>query len=156
MKKLLSVLLTLCLLCTAAAALAEATPTLSDMPDVVIEDENTTVELSAFNGIWDLDLAFVGELYVDLETLATTYGLTVPPIRIEDGSFFYYDDNGEGGAVERGYACTFEAGQLQGEADGINFCFDTLVNGNIVMSMFLPGEGDEVICVSLFMVHPEE
>ena len=155
MKKLFSVLLALCLLCT-AAALAEATPTLDDMPAVVIEDDNTTVELSAFNGIWDLDLAFVGDTYVNLETLATTYGMTFSPIRIEDGSLFYYEDNGEGGVVERGIACAFEAGQLQGEDDGISFCFDTLVNGNIVMSYFLQGEGDEVICVSLFLVHPAE
>ena len=155
MKKLLSVLLTLCLLFTAAAALAEATLTLNDMPDVVIEDDTTTVELSAFNGDWVLDKAFVGDLCVDLETLTTTFDLTVPPIRIEDGSLFYYDDNGEGGVVERGFACVFDAGQLQGEAERVSFCFDTLVDGNIVWSNFLPGEGEDVICVSLFMVHPE-
>jgi len=31
-----------------------------------------------------------------------------------------------------------------------------LVDGNIVMSVFLPGEGEAKVCLSLFMVHPDE
>ena len=83
-------------------------------------------------------------------------GITVPTIRIEDGKLYFLSEDGNGGTTEKEYACAFEAGQLQGESDGISFCFDTLVDGNIVMSYFLPGEGEEVICVSLFMVHPAE
>ena len=154
MKKLLSVLLTLCLLCT-AAALAETVLTLDDMPAVVLEDDNTTVELSAFNGSWIGDKFFVGETHVDAETMAASYGISVPAFRIEDGILYYTDESGEGGAVQNGYACVFEAGQLQGEIEGVQFCIDTLEDGNIVMSVFQKGENEEVICVSIFMVRAE-
>ena len=32
----------------------------------------------------------------------------------------------------------------------------SFTNGNIVISLFIPGEGETVKCISLFMVHPEE
>ena len=155
MKKLISVMMALCLLCTAAAALADAVPSFEDMPYPVVEDDNTTVELSAFNGTWVADKTFVDTVYVDAETLKTTFGVTIPTITIEDGSFFYDEDNGEGGTVNRGYACTFQAGQLQGEAEGINYCFDTLEDGNIMMTMFLPGEGDKQTEVEIFLVRAD-
>ena len=31
---------------------------------------------------------------------------------------------------------------------------DLLEDGNIVMSVFYPGEGDEMVCLSLFLTHP--
>ena len=126
------------------------------MPAVVIEDDSTTVELSAFNGTWVLDKAFIGDNYVDNETLATITGITVPTIRIEDGKLYFLSEDGNGGTTEKEYACAFEAGQLQGEDEGVTYCFDTLEDGNIVMSMFVPGENEEVICISLFLVHPAE
>ena len=82
MKKLLSVLLTLCLLFTAAAALADAVPSFNDMPLPVVEDDTTTVELSAFNGTWVADKVFVDTVYVDAETLKNTLGVTIPTIKI--------------------------------------------------------------------------
>ena len=153
MKKLLSVLIALCLLCTAATATAETAPAYDDMPAVVVEDDDTTIEKSAFDGTWTPDKAFVSGVYINLETLASTYNLTVPTIRIEDGSFCY-SDTGEGGeTVEKEYACTFQAGQLQGEDEaGLSFCFDLLEDGNITMAIFLPGEDDTPIEVDIFFV----
>jgi hypothetical protein len=33
---------------------------------------------------------------------------------------------------------------------------ELLEDGNIVMSVFYPGEGDEMVCLSLFLTHPAE
>ena len=51
MKKIAAVLMTLCLLCTALPALADMEiPVFENMPGVVIEDDNTTVDEKAFEG----------------------------------------------------------------------------------------------------------
>lgn len=155
MKKLLTVLMTLCLLCTAVSALAEDVPTWDSMPDVVVEDDTTTVEKSAFDGTWVLDKAFLGEAYIDVDALKETTGVTVPTFTIEDGTLRFTDDDGNGGTAEKEIACVFDAGQLQGEAEGVSFVFELLVDGNIVMTYFLKGEGDETICLTLFLVRAE-
>ena len=64
------------------------------------------------------------------------------------------DENGEFHTVEDAY--TFEAGQLQGTDEiGTDYVVEPLEDGNIVISVFLPGEGDEIQCLSVFMVHPD-
>lgn len=158
MKKLFAILMTLCLLCAACAALADIEPpTFDSMPGVVLEDENTTVDEAAFQGEWVLNVAFAGTEYVDESTLSETYDYNFMPYVIADGkvSQDIQQENGEFVTIEMPY--TFEAGQLQGEdGSGRAFVVELLEDGNIVMSVFFPGEGDEVICLSVFLVHPAE
>ena len=52
---------------------------------------------------------------------------------------------------------TFTAGQLQAtDASGRDIVFELLEDGNVVLSVFFPGEGDTVSCLSVYMVHPAE
>ncbi|MBR3494728.1 MAG: hypothetical protein IKH38_04805 [Clostridia bacterium] len=158
MKKFFAILMTLCLLCAACTAMADLEiPTFDSMPGVVLEDGDTTVDEAAFEGNWVLRVAFAGEEYVDEQTLAGTYGFNFMPYRITKGMILQdlQDENGEFHTVEMPY--TFEAGQLQGtDAEGRGFAVELLEDGNIVMSTFYPGAGDEVICLSVFLVHPAE
>ena len=63
------------------------------------------------------------------------------------------NENGEFVTTEMPY--TFEAGQLQGEdSKGRSFAVELLEDGNIVLSVFYPGEGDMVICLSVYLMHP--
>ena len=65
------------------------------------------------------------------------------------------DENGEFHTAEM--ECAFEAGELQGvDGTGIQFVIDLLEDDNIVLSVFLPGEGDEIQCLSCFLMHPAE
>ena len=80
MKKLISVLMALCLLCAACAATADMEiPVWENMPKVVIEDENTTVAEATFEGEWVLNVAFADDTYVSEETLAGTYDFNFMP-----------------------------------------------------------------------------
>ena len=66
MKKLFAILMTLCMLCAACSTLVDREiPTWDNMPKVVIEDENTTVDEAAFEGEWVLDKAFLATDYID-------------------------------------------------------------------------------------------
>lgn len=64
------------------------------------------------------------------------------------------DDKGE--TVETPIPYNFEAGQLQ-STDGAaqSFAVELLEDGNIVVSLFVPGEGDVLKCISVFMVRAE-
>ena len=73
MKKVITVLMALCLLCS-AAALAE-TPTFESMPGMVIFD-------SFFEGSWEAGPVFANEIYVDLGDLAREYSLSIPMVTI--------------------------------------------------------------------------
>lgn len=156
MKKLTAILMALCLLCGACAALADMEiPTFDSMPGVVIEDDKTKVDEAAFLGEWVLQNAFAGREFVMEQTLVEKYDFNFMPYVIEKGVVTQdiQDENGEFHTVEMPY--TFEAGQLQGkDAKGRDFVFELLEDGNVVMSVFYPGEGDEVVCLSVFMVHP--
>ncbi|MBR4503076.1 MAG: hypothetical protein IKP22_14520 [Clostridia bacterium] len=158
MKKIFAILMALCMMFAACAAMADMeTPVMSNMPGVVIEDEETTVEESAFRGEWVLDVAFAGTEYADPQTLAEKYDFNFMPYIIADGKVMQdlQQENGEFVTVEMPYV--FEAGQLQGkDAAGRDFVFELLENGNVVMSVFFPGEGDTVTCLSVYMVHPAE
>ena len=136
MKKAISVLLALCLFCTAAAALAETVPAWNDMPHVVIEDEDTTIDEAAFRGTWTV---------------------TIPAVRVEDGKIYYDTVNDKGETVEYGQVYTFDAGQIQFiDEDGRTAVLELLEDGNPVMSRFLPQEGsEEVLCITAFMVRAD-
>ena len=158
MKKAFALLAALCLLCASCAALADfEAPAFDSMPQAVIEDENTTVDEAAFQGEWVLNVAFANTDYVDEQTLAGTFGYNFMPFRIADGRLLQdgENENGEFQTLEAPY--TFEAGQLQGkDGTGKTFTVDLLEDGNIVLSVFFTGENDEVICLSVFLVHPAE
>lgn len=158
MKKLFAILMALCLMCAACAAMADMEiPTWSSMPLVVAEDEDTTVDEAAFHGEWVLHVAFANTEFVDEQTLAGTYDFNFMPYHIADGKITQDIQNeyGEFTTVKMPY--TFMAGQLQGkDGSGRDFAVELLEDGNTVMSVFFPGEGDAMICLSVFMVHPAE
>ena len=89
--------------------------------------------------------------------LFDTFGYNFMPYIITEGMITQdlQNEYGEFVTVEMPY--TFDAGQLQGtDASGRDFVFELLEDGNIVMSVFYPGEEDAVICLSVFLVHPAE
>ena len=156
MKKLISVLMVLCLFCAAAAALAETVPTLSDMPLPVIEDDNTTIDEAAFQGTWKADKVFVGETYVTQDALKADYNITLPDIRLQDGSIYFNVADENGGTVEQGESYTFEAGQIGfNDEAGNTAVIDLLADGNIMMSIFLKDEGDQMLCITAFLVRAD-
>lgn len=158
MKKLYAILMALCLLCAACAAMADMEiPDWDSMPMVVIEDEDTTVDEAAFEGEWVLNVAFFGTEYVDEQTLAGSYDYNFMPYRIAEGKILQDIQNeyGEFETLEMPYV--FEAGQLQGtDGNGRDFAVELLEDGNIVMSVFIPGEDGAMECLSVFLMHPAE
>ena len=158
MKKFFAILATLCLLCASCAAMADMEiPTWDSMPVVVLASDETTVDEAAFQGEWVLNVAFAGTEYVDEQTLAGKYDFNFMPYLIADGKIMQDVQNefGEFTTVEMPY--TFEAGQLQSlEGSDPNFAVDLLEDGNIVLSLFFPGEDGETVCLSVFLVHPAE
>jgi hypothetical protein len=153
MKKLISVLMTLCLFCAAAASLAETVPTMNDMPLPVIEDDNNTIDEAAFRGAWKADKIFVGEMYVTRDALKADYGIILPDIRLQDGSIYFDVADENGGTVEHGQPYIFEAGQIAFDDEtGNTAVIDLLEDGNIMMSMFLKEEGDQMLCITVFLV----
>lgn len=158
MKKLTAILMTLCMLFAALTAFADMEiPTFDSMPDVVMEDDNTTVEESAFEGEWVLNVAFLEDEYIGIEDLIDRFHFNTMPFVIADGKVMQDIQNeyGEFNTFESAY--TFENGQLQGDdGNGTRYVFELLEDGNIVMTVFLPGEGDAVQSLSLFLQHPVE
>ena len=149
MKKMMVVLMTLCLLCS-AAALAE-TPSFGDMPGLVVMDD-------FFKGTWTAGTAFAGETYVDLDTLASVYGITIPAVTIDEGEhlviFEGRNENGE--AVREEYPYMIENSQLECQDDQDQlFVFELLEDGNICLSTFVPGEGEGMLAITIFMVRAE-
>lgn len=158
MKKLIAVLMALCLLGTACAALADTEPpTWDSMPEAVVEDENTTIEESSYEGEWVLYAAFDGTEYADNEKLFSVFDYDFVPFKIGDGKITREVQNQYGEFVTEESTYIFSAGQLQGDDyKGHPFAVDLLEDGNIVLSVFYPGEGDTMTCLSLFLVHPAE
>ena len=158
MKKLITVLTALCLLCASFAAFADIIPpTFDSMPGVVIEDDETAVDEAAFEGEWVLNVAFADAEYIDESTLFGTYDYNFMPFVIADGKITQdlQNENGEFVTVEMPYE--FVAGQLQGkDGSGRDFVVELLEDGNIVMSVFFPAEDGTVTCLSVFLVHPAE
>ena len=156
MKKLISVLMALCLLFTAAAALAEEeAPSWDEMPMVVTVDEGVELTDADFEGDWIADKVFVNTVYLTPEEVEAN-GLAIHPMRIADGKVtsFFTDEEGEHAeSVEY----TLENNQLLfTDGEGIEAVLEKLEDGNLVLNIFVPGEGDAVNSVTFFMVHPEE
>ena len=155
MKKLISVLAVLCLLCTAVASLAEEeTPTWETMPLVVTVNEDLELTDADFEGDWILDKVFVDTVYLTPEEVEEN-GLGIHPMRIADGKVtsIFTDEEGE---HETSVEYTLENNQiLFTDGQGLEAVFEKLEDGNIVLTIFVPGEGDAVTNVTIFMVHPE-
>ena len=154
MKKLFSVLLTLCLLCTAVAALAEEAPVWDDLPLVVTVEEGTELTDADFEGDWIVDKVFYDTVYMTPEEVKAK-GLAILPIRIAGGkvSHTFTDELGE---HEVSAEYTLENNQLLfTDGEGLETVIEKPEDGNIVLSIFVPGEGETPSCVSFFMVHPE-
>ena len=158
MKKLFATLLTLCLLCGACTALADMEiPNFDDMPLIVLETGEGEVDENAFMGEWVLNVAFASREYVDEATLFDTYDFVFMPYVITDGKIMQDVEDGDGEFHTREMPYVFEAGQLQGtDTNGHDFAVELLEDGNIVLSLFYPGENDTVICLSVYLVHPAE
>ena len=155
MKKLFSVLMALCLLCTAVAALAEeAAPTWEDMPRVVTLDEGVELTDADFEGDWIVDKVFIDNVYLTPEEVEAN-GLNIPPIRIADGQIINIvtDEQGEHEAAEK---YTLDSNQIQfTDGEGIEAVIDKLEDGNIVLTIFIPREDGTNSNAAFYMVHPE-
>ena len=153
MKKLIVLTVALVLALAALSATAEAKPTLEDMPGIITEDENTTIEESVFEGDWVVDKTFLGEDYIDPNELAAEIKFNFGPISIGGGIITQeYTENGETRTVEMPY--TLEAGQLQGKCaeNGFEYVVEPLEGGGICYSLYVPDEEQNVTCATIFMV----
>ena len=155
MKKLFSVLMALCLLCTAVAALAEeAAPTWEDMPQVVTLNEGVELTDADFEGDWIVDKVFIDNVYLTPEEVEAN-GLNIPPIRIADGQIINIvtDEQGEHEAAEK---YTLDSNQIQfTDGQGVEAVIDKLEDGNIVLTIFIPREDGTNSNAAFYMVHPE-
>ena len=155
MKKLFSILMTLCLLCTAVAALAEEkAPAWEDMPLVVTVDEDAELTDADFEGEWIVDKVFVDTVYLTPEEVEAN-GLAIRPMRIAGGKVISVitDEDGEHEA-ETEY--TLESNQiLFTDGEGLECVFEKLEDGNVVLTVFIPREDETLSNVAFFMVHPE-
>lgn len=158
MKKMIAVLMALCVLCAAGASLADMEiPDWESMPEAVTEDENTKVEEKAFEGEWVLKCAFANKDFVDEQTLAGTYGYNFMPFVIGEGKIKQDIQQENGEFVTKEAAYTLEHTQLIGtDWNGRTFVVDLLVDGNIALAWFFPGEGDTQLCLTVFLAHPEK
>lgn len=147
MKKLFAVLMALCLLCAAAAALAETET--EELPQVITFDEGVELTEADFEGEWVVSKVYKGETLMTDEEVAQNFHIA--PITIADKKVTITYD--EGNTEE--YTCYVEANQLALEDENAKVVFDKLNDGNLVMSMFIEGEDGETICVSFILVHPE-
>ena len=153
MKKLIALTIALFLALAALSATAEAALTISDMPNIIIEDENTTIDESMFEGEWVVDRTFLGEDLIDRNELAAMIKFDFGPITIGGGTITQeYTENGETKSVAMPY--TLEAGQLQGTCpeNGFEYVVEPLENGAICYSLFVPDEEQNITCATIFMV----
>ncbi|MBR0266690.1 MAG: hypothetical protein IJQ71_04540 [Clostridia bacterium] len=161
MKKLISIVMVLCLLCTAAAALADAVeekiPTLLELPELKTLNPDAVISESEYEGEWIIKYGYIGEDPATPEQLAER-GLMIRPLYISEGKLIdkITDENGE--IKENAIAYEFEEdiGELLATAeDGqIEYIIDVLEDGNLMLSIVIFGEA-EPVCISLYMVHPE-
>ena len=158
MKKITAILITLCLLCAAFAAVADiGTPVFEDMPSVIMEDENTTVDEAGFNGEWTLYVAFLGTEYITNEEIYEKFGYIFEPLVIADRKISKEVQNEFGEFTTVELPLTFESGQMWGvDGAGTEFVIEQLEDGNLVLSVFFPGEDGITQCLSLFLQHPTE
>ena len=146
MKRIIAVLMTLCLLCS-AAALAEA-PEFADMPSMVLLD-------SFFEGTWDAGTAFAGEDYIDLGDLGRDYSIYIPTVTInaDDKLVIFEGESDYGEFFRKEYPYTLENSQLECEDDGgKTYVFELLEDGNICLTTYVPGEGEGMLAITVFMI----
>ena len=146
MKKLIAVLMALCLLCAAAAALAETT----EEPHVITVDEGVELTEKDFEGVWVVEYVKMGDELMSDEDVTANF--TLGTITIADKTVtIVYDE--ESSAT---YPCYAEANQLHIEEEGNSATFEKLSDGNLVMSQSAEAEDGTTICFSFFLVHPAE
>ena len=153
MKKLIALTIALVLVLAALSATAETAVTLEDMPGIIVEDENTTIDESMFEGEWVVDKTFLGEENIDPEKMAALIQFNFGPISIGNGIITQeYTENGEVKTVEMPY--TLEAGQLQGKCaeNGFEYVVEPLEGGAICYSLYVPDEEQNINCATIFMV----
>ena len=146
MKKILVILMTLCLLCS-ATALAE-TPKIEDMPSMVLLD-------SFFEGTWDAGTAFAGEVYIDLGDLGREYSIYIPTVTIsaDERLVIFEGESDYGEFYRKEYPYILDNSQLECEDDeGRTYVFELLADGTICMSTFVPGEEEGMLAITVFMV----
>ena len=146
MKKLFAILMTMCLLCS-AAAFAE-TPTFADMPSMVLLD-------SFFEGTWDAGTAFAGEEYIDLGDLGRDYSIYIPLVTInaDEKLVIFEGESDYGEFFRKEYPYTLDNSQMACEDDeGRTYVFELLEDGNICLTTFVPGEGEGMLAITVFMV----
>ena len=146
MKKFITVLVILCLLCS-AAAMAEA-PKFADMPSMVFLD-------SFFEGTWDAGTVFAGEEYIDLGDLGRDYSVYIPTVTInaDEKVVIFEGESDYGESFREEYPYTLENSQLECEDnEGKIYVFELLEDGNICLTTFVPGEGEGMLAITVFMV----
>lgn len=161
MIKFVSILMTLCLLCSAAAAFAgaveEKIPELIELPDAKTLDPDADIEESDYEGEWVLKYAYIGTEPASVEQVAEK-GMIIRPLIIRDGSLIDITTDENGNEKENAMPYEFEedVGQLvcSTEDGKIEYVVDLLEDDNIMLSIMLFG-GDEPVFISLYMVHPE-
>ena len=105
---------------------------------------------------WNVDKVFLNETYLTPEEVEAN-GLLIRPIRVADGKVYNLPFEGE--VLEKLVSTdyTLESNQLlfSSDEEGIEAVLEKLTDGNVALTLFIPGEGETVTCVTYFMVHPE-
>ena len=81
MKKILSLVLALCLVCLSVSALADVPESIEDLPEVDMD-----VEIEDFIGEWQTEYAVYDDEMCSLEDAASIFGV-LPVIKIDDEKF---------------------------------------------------------------------
>ena len=148
MKKMISVLMILCLFLAAAAALAEGTPTLESMPKAVEE-----TDIAKFDGTWEPSAnIFTDGAYAELEQVINAFN--PPKILIGDGVIFFDDIDDDGNAAAIELTGTPDAGKLTAEYKGDQMVFQLLEDGNIRLDKIIEDDNDTVT-ITVFYVRDE-
>ena len=79
MKKILSLVLALCLICLSVSALAEIPSSVEDLPAAV-----TDVEIEDFFGVWQAGYAVYDDEMATLEDVAPMFGGFLPVVAIDE------------------------------------------------------------------------
>ena len=154
MKKIISVLMILCMLFAAASCLAESAevPTLESMPNVKYY-ELEEPDIALFNGTWEpTENIFTDGVFVELENIMTAFN--PPKIMIDNGVIFFDDTDTDGNPVAVELNGTLDAGQLTAEYNGDLMVFQLLEDGNILLDMVINDDNDTVT-ISVFYVRDE-
>ena len=154
MKKILSILMTLCVLFAAVPALAEdAVPTLDSMPAVIVYDNLEEPDIALFNGTWEpTEYIFTDGVFVELENIITAFN--PPKILIGDGVIFFDDMDSDGNVTAVELTGTLDAGQLTAEYNGDDMIFQLLEDGNIVLDLMVHDD-NATVDITVFYVRDE-